>query len=48
VRVKSAFAADRYFGEDDRPAGPFRDGWFYPGDAGALSAEGLLVIARRS
>ena len=47
VRIRSESAVDRYFGNPEGSAKVFRDGWFYPGDIGALNAEGLLVIAGR-
>jgi acyl-coenzyme A synthetase/AMP-(fatty) acid ligase len=49
VRVRtdemvSAYAdsSDGEFGD-----GSFRDGWFYPGDVGSMSAEGLFVLEGR-
>ena len=47
VRLKSDYAVDRYFRNPEESAKVFRDGWFYPGDLGTLSAEGLLVISGR-
>lgn len=46
VRVRGSDVVEGYLGgsgSDDR----FRDGWFYPGDIGAMSAEGMLSIAGR-
>jgi acyl-coenzyme A synthetase/AMP-(fatty) acid ligase len=47
IRIRSEFAVDRYLGDSDESKAVFRDGWFYPGDLGTLSAEGLLVITGR-
>jgi acyl-CoA synthetase (AMP-forming)/AMP-acid ligase II len=47
VRLKSAFAVDRYFRDADESAKVFRDDWFYPGDLGSLSEDGLLLISGR-
>jgi acyl-CoA synthetase (AMP-forming)/AMP-acid ligase II len=47
VRVRSEFAVDHYLGDPEESNRVFRDGWFYPGDLGTLSAEGLLVITGR-
>jgi long-chain acyl-CoA synthetase len=47
IRLRSAFAIDRYFRNSEESAQVFRDGWFYPGDLGRLSAEGLLFIYGR-
>ena len=47
VRLKSKFAVDRYFGNPEESSTVFRDGWFYPGDLGRLSSDGLLVISGR-
>jgi len=47
VRVRSEFAVDSYFGNPEESRKAFRYGWFYPGDLGTLSAEGLLVITGR-
>jgi acyl-CoA synthetase (AMP-forming)/AMP-acid ligase II len=47
VRVNSEFAVDRYIDDDAETAKVFRDGWFYPGDIGSLTAENLLVISGR-
>ena len=47
VRVRSEYAVDGYLGDPEESKSVFRDGWFYPGDLGTLSADGLLVIAGR-
>ncbi|MEP9357523.1 class I adenylate-forming enzyme family protein [Sphingomonas sp. KR3-1] len=46
VRVRGSDVASGYMGSsgsDDR----FRDGWFYPGDIGAMDARGMLRIEGR-
>jgi acyl-CoA synthetase (AMP-forming)/AMP-acid ligase II len=45
VRVRGSDVVDGYLGiaTDDR----FRDGWFYSGDIGAVSAQGMLSIEGR-
>lgn len=45
VRCKTPGMAKGYEGEDS--AEQFRDGWFYPGDVGTLTAEGWLNITGR-
>jgi fatty-acyl-CoA synthase len=47
LRIRSEFAVDGYFRNPEESAKVFRQGWFYPGDQGTLSAEGLLVITGR-
>jgi acyl-coenzyme A synthetase/AMP-(fatty) acid ligase len=47
VRVRSECGVDGYFGDPEESRKVFRDGWFYPGDVGSLSPEGLLVITGR-
>jgi acyl-coenzyme A synthetase/AMP-(fatty) acid ligase len=47
VRVRSEFSVDGYFADPEESKRAFRDGWFYPGDRGMLSADGLLVITGR-
>ena len=47
LRIRSEFAVEGYFGNPEESEKVFRDGWFYPGDLGTLSAEGLLVITGR-
>jgi acyl-CoA synthetase (AMP-forming)/AMP-acid ligase II len=47
VRIRSEYAVDGYFGNPEESSKVFRDGWFYPGDVGTLSADNLLIIAGR-
>ena len=47
VRIASEFAVDRYIDDPAESAQVFRDGWFYPGDIGALTADNLLIISGR-
>ncbi len=45
IRIRTESMVNSYVG--DHQTGPFRDGWFYPGDTGILTAGGLLVIGGR-
>jgi len=47
VRIRAEGMVDGYVEESDMGSSPFRDGWFYPGDLGALSGDGTLTIAGR-
>jgi acyl-CoA synthetase (AMP-forming)/AMP-acid ligase II len=47
VRIKSEFGVSEYLGDPAASAKTFRDGAFYPGDVGRLTADGLLVISGR-
>lgn len=47
VRISSEFGVDRYIDDPLESAQVFRDGWFYPGDLGALTSDNLLVISGR-
>src|SRR5262249_30788993 len=47
LRIRSAFAVDRYLGEPSGSERVFRDGWFQPGDIATIDAEGLLMITGR-
>ncbi|HEY4407989.1 MAG TPA: class I adenylate-forming enzyme family protein [Xanthobacteraceae bacterium] len=47
IRIRSEFAVDGYLGKPEASANIFRDGWFYPGDIGTLSPDGLLAISGR-
>ncbi|HUA54544.1 MAG TPA: class I adenylate-forming enzyme family protein [Candidatus Sulfotelmatobacter sp.] len=47
VRLRSAQMITGYYKDDDATRRNFRDGWFYPGDLGAITADGLLRITGR-
>ena len=47
VRIKSQYLARQYVGDPQASAKAFRDGYFYPGDIGALDATNLLRIVGR-
>jgi acyl-coenzyme A synthetase/AMP-(fatty) acid ligase len=47
VRVRTAQAANCYYGDPETSARHFRDGWFYPGDFGYLRDDNLLVVGGR-
>jgi acyl-CoA synthetase (AMP-forming)/AMP-acid ligase II len=47
VRIASELGVNSYIGDPVETARVFRDGWFYPGDLGHLTADNLLVISGR-
>jgi acyl-CoA synthetase (AMP-forming)/AMP-acid ligase II len=47
VRVRGPYSVSGYHGRQEQSATPFRAGWFYPGDTGSLTTDGLLLIAGR-
>jgi fatty-acyl-CoA synthase len=47
VRVASEFGIERYIDDAAESAKVFRNGWFYPGDLGSLTADNLLIILGR-
>jgi acyl-coenzyme A synthetase/AMP-(fatty) acid ligase len=47
VRIRTDQAVTGYYGDQEASALMFHDGWFYPGDYGYLTEEGLLVITGR-
>jgi acyl-CoA synthetase (AMP-forming)/AMP-acid ligase II len=47
IRVKVPGAPNRYLNDEVASRSVFRDGWFYPGDVGSLSGEGLLYVSGR-
>jgi len=47
IRYRGHTCVDGYLGNPPGSAAFFRDGWFYPGDIGRVTAEGVLVISGR-
>jgi acyl-coenzyme A synthetase/AMP-(fatty) acid ligase len=47
VRIKSPQSVTGYLGDSAASARAFRDGWFYPGDIGLLTANRMLVVRGR-
>ena len=47
VRIRSPLNAAGYIGDEGTNQVKFSGGWFYPGDVGFLSAEGLLFLRGR-
>ena len=47
VRIKTPDVVSGYFNNPEDTAKSFRDGWFYPGDTGTLTAENRLILGGR-
>jgi len=47
VRIRGDYAATEYVNDAEASQQFFRDGWFYPGDLGSVTPEGLLIISGR-
>jgi acyl-CoA synthetase (AMP-forming)/AMP-acid ligase II len=47
IRIRGPLCANEYIGDPEASAKAFRDGWFYPGDLGAVTADRMLIIAGR-
>jgi len=47
LRIRSHHMVRGYYGDPETSRAFFRDGWFYSGDIGHLTPEGLLVISGR-
>jgi len=47
VRLRTAQMVTGYVGDPPEGRLAFRDGWFYPGDIGALQPDGMLIILGR-
>jgi acyl-CoA synthetase (AMP-forming)/AMP-acid ligase II len=48
VRVRGGGFASGYIDDPEATAKAFRDGWYYPGDLGALAPEGALFLKGRA
>jgi acyl-coenzyme A synthetase/AMP-(fatty) acid ligase len=48
IRVRGPGMVTGYFGDEEATAKAFSAGWFYPGDVGHLSKDGLLFLDGRS
>jgi acyl-CoA synthetase (AMP-forming)/AMP-acid ligase II len=48
VRLRTPGMIDGYIDNPEANAKHFRDGWFYPGDAGLINADGLVYLKGRS
>ncbi len=48
IRFRGDKCVGGYFGNPPGWEQFFRDGWFYPGDIGAVTADGVLIISGRS
>jgi len=44
VRIRSKESVTEYVANPKESAKVFRDGWFYPGDIGCLTMDGMLII----
>jgi acyl-CoA synthetase (AMP-forming)/AMP-acid ligase II len=47
IRIRVPNAPTRYANDTEASRTAFRDGWFYPGDVGRVSEDGLLSLAGR-
>jgi acyl-CoA synthetase (AMP-forming)/AMP-acid ligase II len=48
LRIRGECSVDGYLDDAASSAEMFRDGWFYPGDAGTVSDTGLLCVLGRT
>jgi acyl-coenzyme A synthetase/AMP-(fatty) acid ligase len=47
-RIRTPGMVNGYFDDDELTASTFRNGWFYPGDVGRLTRDGLLFLDGRA
>jgi len=45
LRIRSDYGIKEYFEDPDATRRVFRNGWFYPGDRGYLTADNMLVLS---
>jgi acyl-CoA synthetase (AMP-forming)/AMP-acid ligase II len=48
IRIRGSTGVDGYVGNPPGSESAFRNGWFYPGDMGAVTADGVLILAGRA
>ena len=48
IRVRSGNCVTGYLDDPEVSARVFKDGWFYPGDFGKVTPDGMLIIAGRA
>jgi acyl-coenzyme A synthetase/AMP-(fatty) acid ligase len=48
LRIRGANCVMSYLGDPTATAASFRNGWFYPGDIGSVSATGMMRVAGRA
>lgn len=48
LRIRVAGMVDRYLGNPDLTARVFRNGWFYPGDVGCVTPDGIVRVVGRT
>lgn len=47
IRIRSAYMSDHYHEDQKSTNQSYKDGWFYPGDLGQLTEDGLLHVTGR-
>jgi acyl-CoA synthetase (AMP-forming)/AMP-acid ligase II len=47
IRIRGPYNIKEYIGAPAETAKAFRDGWFYPGDVGALARDNMLIVSGR-
>ncbi len=47
IRIRGSLCVGGYMGDPETSAKAFKDGWFYPGDLGLVTAGGMLALSGR-